>query len=230
MPFRVPSDRATLARRLRSAVLASLLLGSAAAGTASACADPVGLEDVVEHHVTDDGYDVALTLSEMSVNSVPNMAQTPFTREAFVSARASVDITGTAKVPVNTGLVKLGLQASCQIDLSNGLEINGGASMNATSPDPNFQAGVQGVGTDSGTVSPGLNGYLDTYLKPGQIVTVPVSVKQLAGRDGATRVLNEHVNVDACGGPAFVRPYAVVQVSTPTNDDTFTIYGPIAPF
>ncbi|MGL6235936.1 MAG: MspA family porin [Segniliparus sp.] len=229
MLFRVLSDRTPRVLRRRSSVLAAVVLASGAAGSA-ACADPVGLEDVTEHHVTDDGYDVALTLSEMSVTSVANMAQTPFTREAFVSARASVDIAGTAKVPVNTGLVKLGLQASCQIDLSNGLEINGGASMNATTPDANIQAGVQGVGTDTGTLNPGVNGYMDTYLKPGQIVTVPVSVKQLAGRDGATRVLNEHVNVDACGGPAFVRPYAVVQVSTPTNDDTFTIYGPIAPF
>jgi hypothetical protein len=113
--------------------------------------------------------------------------------------------------------------------LSSGLDLNGGVEVGATSPSISIGLPLSGS-VDSGNVYGDVSGYLDTTLKPGQIVTVPVSAKALTGRDGATRVLGEHVNVDACGGAAYVRVYAVAQTSTPLNDDTFTIYGPIISF
>ncbi|EFV14049.1 hypothetical protein HMPREF9336_01130 [Segniliparus rugosus ATCC BAA-974] len=196
--------------------------------SAAAHADPVGLDDTIGNHVTDDGYTVSLNLLDMSVNSVANMGSTLFTREAFISGKAAVSIEGKGRAPVDSGLLKIGLQASCQMDLSNGLEVQGGANANWASP--NVSVGTGGLNLNSGNVGVGVNGFLDLYLRPGQIVTVPMSVKQLTGPKGGTRVTDGHLNVDACGGAAYVRLFAVVQLSTPENDDTFSVYGPIVSF
>ncbi|MGL6234721.1 MAG: MspA family porin [Segniliparus sp.] len=202
----------------------------AVSNSAATHADPVSLEETTGNHTTDDGYNVSLTLLDLSVNSVANMGSTLFTREAFLSGKAAVSIDGKGNFPVDSGLLKIGLQASCQIDLSNGLEAQGGANANWTSPNANIGIGAGGLNVNTGNVNVGVNGFLDVYLRPGQIVTVPISVKQLNGRTGGTRVTDEHLNVDACGGAAYVRLFAVVQLSTTENDDTFSVYGPIVSF
>ncbi|MGL6236158.1 MAG: MspA family porin [Segniliparus sp.] len=215
-------------RRALSAVFCAL--GSGALMSSPSEAEVLELEDVAERHVTDDGYRVTLVLSEQHVDSVPNMASTLFTREAFVSAKASVKIAGKSSVPMDSGLVKLGVQASCQMDLSNGVKLNARGDLAWTSPSATAGIGNNVLNLNSGNVRGAIGGGLDAYLRPGQIATVPVAVKRLSGRAGATRAINEHLNVDSCGGSAYVRAYAVVQVSTAANDDMFTVYGPITQF
>jgi hypothetical protein len=49
----------------------------------------------------------------MTINSVPNMAATAFTREGFVTGRAAATIDGSGGVAVNSGTLVMGLQLGC---------------------------------------------------------------------------------------------------------------------
>ncbi|MUL82222.1 MULTISPECIES: MspA family porin [unclassified Mycolicibacterium] len=46
---------------------------------------------------------------------------------------------------------------------------------------------------------------------------------------GSTRVRDASVHVDACAGPANVRLFATVTISTSNSVDGFTIYSEIRP-
>jgi hypothetical protein len=51
-----------------------------------ATADPVPIADVTRTADTDDGWHLSAELTDMTINSVPNMAATTFTKEAFLTA------------------------------------------------------------------------------------------------------------------------------------------------
>ena len=216
------SPRAARARRAKGLLGVALGVLIVFCHVPLSAADSVELEDVDRVLTTDDGYDVKLMLNQMSVNSVDNMAETPFTREAFVSAQAGVEISGSGKASLDGAMVRLGIQVSCQIDLSSGMQLGGQIGVGFNLP--------PSMNNTSGLINPQISGQIQGSLKPGQIVTVPLAEKQLATKSVTTRVLDQHLNVDSCGGPAFVRAYAVMQVSTVNHDDSFSIFGPIAPF
>ncbi|MDT5397617.1 MAG: hypothetical protein QOK33_848, partial [Mycobacterium sp.] len=67
-------------RPLRAGTLAVTLL-CVAGGVAKA--DPIPLADVTQSADTDDNWHLSASLTRMAMNSVPNMAATAFTREAF---------------------------------------------------------------------------------------------------------------------------------------------------
>ena len=85
-----------------------------------AAADPVPVDDATHSADTDDGWTLSATLTSMTINSVPNMAATPLTKEAFISGKAVAKIDGDGKVPVNSGNLLMGVQLGCQLDLSQG--------------------------------------------------------------------------------------------------------------
>ena len=85
-----------------------------------AAADPVPVDDATHSADTDDGWTLTATLTNMTINSVPNMAATPLTKEAFISGKAVAKIDGDGKVPVNSGNLLMGVQLGCQLDLSQG--------------------------------------------------------------------------------------------------------------
>ena len=85
-----------------------------------AMADPLPVADVTQSADTDDGWHLSAALTRMTINSVPNMAATAFTREGFVTGKAAATIDGNGAVAVNSGTLVLGLQLGCQIDLSEG--------------------------------------------------------------------------------------------------------------
>ena len=92
-------------------------------GGGVASADPAPIADVTQLADTDEGWHLTAALTRMTLNSVPNMAATAFTREGFVTARAEADIDGNGKSPVNTGTLILGALLGCQIDLSRGMSL-----------------------------------------------------------------------------------------------------------
>src|ERR1700757_3427563 len=85
-----------------------------------AAADPVPVADVTRSADTDDGWHLSDTLTNMTIDSVPNMAATLLTKEAFVSGKALAKIDGDGNIPVNSGTLLLGVQLGCQLDLSQG--------------------------------------------------------------------------------------------------------------
>jgi hypothetical protein len=206
-----------------------LVLALVPVGGGVAVADPVPVADVTQSAVTDDGWHVSASLTNMTINSVPNMAGTAFTREGFISGKASAAIDGNGSSPVNTGTVVLGAQLGCQIDLSQGMNLG-------VSGDLGFGLGGFG-GTGGGSGVGGLLSSLGPYadispnisinLLPGKIETLGLGKRDLKGRSGYITVHDAHVNVDGCGGPVVIRLFTYAQISTDDGDDSVNAYGDI---
>lgn len=187
-------------------VVALLSMGGGVAG-----AEPLPVADVTQSVQTDDGWHLSSTLTNMTINSVPNMAATAFTREGFVTGKATATIDGDGAVPVNSGTLVLGVQLGCQIDLSEGLDL--------------------GVSNESDVITTrpfeDLLPYISVTLKPGSITSLSLGRKSIKGRAGKIFVHDAHVKVDACGGPVSVRLFASATVYTDNSDDSVNTYGDI---
>ena len=208
-----------MARLLRAGAVAVALI-SLADGVAAA--EPLPVADVTQSADTDDGWHLSAALTRMTINSVPNMAATAFTREGFVTGKAAATIDGNGGVAVNSGTLVMGLQLGCQVDLSEG--------------------GSLGVDADAG-ISPGFNngenllnvigpyadieGNASINLLPGTITNLGLGKKELKGRTGEIVVHDAHVKVDACGGQVSVRFFATAMIDTDKSDDSVNAYGDI---
>lgn len=214
----MPQRLVFVLRLLRAGAIAAALLCLA---DGVAAADPLPVADVTQSTDTDDGWHLSVALTRMTINSVPNMAATAFTREGFVTGKAEATIDGNGADPVNSGTLVLGLQLGCQVDLSEG--------------------GSLDVGADAG-ISPGLtrgdlfdaigpyaevNGSASINLLPGTITNLGLGKKALKGRTGEIVVHDAHVKVDACGGQVAVRFFASVMTDTDKSDDSINAYGDI---
>ena len=124
-------------RLLRAGALAVTLLAVAVA-VGVAKADPVPVADVTQSADTDDGWHLSASLTRMTINSVPNMAATAFTRAGFVTGKAAATIDGNGAVAVDSGTLVLGLQLGCQIDLSEGGSVGGNLDIGIN---PGFNSG-----------------------------------------------------------------------------------------
>jgi hypothetical protein len=198
---------------------ASLLLVDAGV----AHADPQPVADVSQSADTDDGWHVSASLSKQTVNSVPNMAATALTREAFVTGEASAKIDGDGKAAVNSGELILGVQLGCQVDLSQGGNFSLGGDI----------GGGLNIGNGIGIGGLGPSAYADidpsisVNILPGNITTVGLGKKALKGRTGEITVHEAHVKVDGCGGPVVMRFFAYAGISTDNGDDSVNTYGDI---
>ena len=207
-------------RLLRAGALAAAIALSVGGGVAAA--DPLPVADVTQSADTDDGWHLSAALTQMTINSVPNMAATAFTREGFVTAKAAAMIDGSGAAAVNSGTLVLGLQLGCQIDLSEGGSIGGDAGIGIN---PGFNAGSSLL-SDFGPYA-SLDGNVSINLLPGTITNVGLGKKALKGRTGEIFVHDAHVKVDACGGAVSVRFFASAMIDTDTSDDSVNVYGDI---
>jgi hypothetical protein len=187
-----------------------------------AAADPLPVADVTQSTDTDDGWHLSASLTRMTINSVPNMAATAFTREGFVTGKAAATIDGNGAVAVNSGTLVLGLQLGCQIDLSEGGSIGGDADIGIN---PGFNSGGSLL-SDVGPYAD-LGGNVSINLLPGTITNVGLGKKSLKGRSGEIVVHDAHVKVDACGGSVSVRFFTSVMIDTDKSDDSVNAYGDI---
>jgi MspA len=192
-------------------------------GCGVAAADPVPVADVTRSADTDDGWQLSATLTNMTIDSVPNMAATALTREAFVTGKAVARIDGDGKVPVNTGDLLLGVQLGCQLDLSQG----GNAGISGS-----FGLGGFGSGSGSNLISQlgpnfNINPNASINLLPGTINTLGLGKMALKGRTGEITVHDAHVKVDGCGGPVTLRFFAYAQINTDNGNDSVNTYGDI---
>ncbi|GAB5903437.1 hypothetical protein BKG83_14940 [Mycobacteroides chelonae] len=207
-------------RKLTS--VATLVISLLCSGTGVAAADPLPVADVSQSADTDDGWHLSAALSRMTINSVPNMAATAFTREGFVTGKALASIDGNGAVPVNSGTLVMGLQLGCQIDLSEGGSVDVGA-------DAGVSPGFSGGSNLLAMVGPyaEVNGSISVNLLPGTIKNIVLGKKALKGRTGEIVVHDAHVKVDACGGPVSIRFFTTALIDTDKSDDSVNVYGDI---
>lgn len=136
-----------------------------------AAADPLPVADVTQSAETDDGWHLSVALTRMTINSVPNMAATAFTREGFVTGKAAAAIDGNGAVAVNSGALVFGVQLGCQVDLTEG--------------------GSVSFGGDAG-ISPGFNGSnLLNDVGPYADIDGNVSINLLPGKHHQRRTGQE---------------------------------------
>jgi hypothetical protein len=204
-------------------------------GSGVAAASPVVITDVNQYIYTVDGYHFSSSLTNMTINSVPNMAATAFSREAFVSATATQTI-DDSQIPVNQfpvtgGRLDMAVQLGCQIDLSQGSTIgfNTDQSINLGNVFEIIEA------------TPTLNDFIpnvNVALRPGSITYVRIGRQEITSE--VAKKINDsgklslritvhdaHVKVDACGGPVSARVLAVAQMRTETSFDELNLYGDI---
>ncbi|MFI6212631.1 MspA family porin [Nocardia brasiliensis] len=199
-----------------SALLMILPLATGLTGLASA--DFVSDKSRVTE--TDDSWRLSVTKTMESLDRYPNLAATMFTREGFVSVKAVAEITGRGTAPVSAGVITVGYQIGCQVDVSNGLTMGLGFSIgpNASVSISSFPGVTVG---GSASVSPNVS----TTVKPGGITIVPFGTKPLAGQRASITAEQVEIKVDACMGPVSLRSYATAAMSTANADNAVTVYG-----
>jgi MspA len=186
-----------------------------------ATAEPLPVADVTQSADTDDGWHLSAALTRMTINSVPNMAATAFTREGFVTGKAAATIEGNGAIPVNSGTLVLGLQLGCQVDLSEGGSVDVGGDAGVS---PGF-----GGGSLLSNIGPyaDVDGDISINLLPGNITNLGLGKKALKGRTGEIVVHDAHVKVDGCGGQVAIRFFATAMIDTDKSDDSVNAYGDI---
>jgi MspA len=187
-----------------------------------AAADPLPVADVTQSADTDDGWHLAAALTRMSINSVPNMAATAFTREGFVTGKAAATIDGSGGVAVNSGTLVMGLQLGCQVDLSEGGSLGVDAEAGVS---PSFSNGSNLLSIIGPYAD--IEGNASINLLPGTITNLGLGKKELKGRSGEIVVHDAHVKVDGCGGQVAVRFFATAMIDTDKSDDSVNAYGDI---
>ncbi|SUA72866.1 MspA [Nocardia otitidiscaviarum] len=196
------------------------LLAVVLSGVGVASAELVRSPDHVVTKPTVDGWVAEASLVNVVVNTVPNLAQSPWTREAFVDATAIGNITGRGSTGVKSGALRSGLQLGCNTDVSSGLQTGSSASVGPNASVTISERPSVNVG-GSATVSPSIQ----TTIKPGAITTIPLSERVLEGAVGASDLTGIQVHVDNCLGPVSVRVYTQFSMSTHVADTTVTVYS-----
>lgn len=198
-------------------MVAAVAAGSCVLGAGVASATPTVLESKSESKVTDDGWVVSVSASELSANPVPNLARSPFTREGFFSSKTTGTVAGAGTVPVRSGYVEQGLQVGCEVDVSSGATVGLAASLGPS-------VGVSLTGPNAG-VTASVGPSVSAQVKPGTITTISLGSKDLAGARASVSTSNLHVKIDGCLGAVSIRSYSLFAVSTATSDDSLYVYS-----
>ncbi|AQA01338.1 hypothetical protein BVC93_01595 [Mycobacterium sp. MS1601] len=188
----------------------------ATTGTGVAQAERVLLPDVTQFSDTVDGWHFTVTLTELSVDAVPNLATSQFSKEGFVTAKATATVEGGGDLSVNSGYLVMGVQLGCQTDVSEGLEL--------------------GIDPDLDTFDFNSNDIIDlnifpeigTKLKAGNITVVGLGAKSMKSSTATIAVRDAHVEVSECAGPVTIRVFASAKISTDSSDDSLNAYGAAA--
>lgn len=150
-------------------------------GGGVAVADPA-----VQEQMTSQGYRLKLSLDDVTIQSVPNMAAAPLVREGYVTATAKLEIkcpepkepekdcAGTKKPGIVGSYLTLAAQVGCQEDLNTGISLAPNATVDAGVPGiglgqllPNDPTDITNIG-----IAPTVNsdiGALEVKIRPGSI-------------------------------------------------------------
>ncbi|SDD44085.1 MspA protein [Mycolicibacterium neoaurum] len=183
------------------------------AGTGLARAERLLLPDVSQSSNTVDGWRFTLTMTELRVDAVPNLATSQFAKEGFVTAKATATVEGDGAVSVDSGYLVLGVQMGCQTDVSEGLEL--GFDPDLDSFDFN----------SSDIIDFNILPEINTKLKAGNITVIGLGAKPMKSRTATIAVRDAHVQVSECAGPVTIRMFASAKISTDSSDDSLNAYG-----
>lgn len=217
---------------------AMLALGSS---SPAVLADPQGMPDQYQQFVTDDGWTVGLTLTEEVIDHIDNIAGASNSWQARVSYRAEATIAGEGSAMVQDAQLETGYFVGCRTDSSAGVENGGdlGLTLNQSVFGQGYGGGYGqggssgGGGGGFGGVSGGgslgaqehIGGYIRVLLKPGGLTQLPMDRINFRNMRAVSRVRNQNVEADGCGGQVKIQSYAHFIIRTENGNDTQTVYG-----
>jgi hypothetical protein len=168
-----------------------------------------------------DGATLTISASDETQLVVAPLTTAISTREYLVGGVFRGSITGSAVPP--KGILEVGYQIGCGIDMGTGpgVLLAGNAGGNASLgvavlggiPILIPNAGVQGGGS------------VTVALKPGIVLTVPVTKKQYQGEAPRVSIRSYRVRIDGCVGESFIRSYAILARSTAERETILSWYG-----
>jgi len=167
-----------------------------------------------------DGVTLTISASDEIQMPVPPLTTAISTREYVVGGVFRGSITGSA---APKGVLEVGYQIGCGIDMGTGPGVLLGANLGA-----NASLGVIGV---DGSLIPIPNagitggGNVTVALKPGIVNTVPVTKKPFVGDAPRVSIRNFRVKIDGCVGESFIRSYAILARSTDERETILSWYG-----
>lgn len=183
-------------------------------GSAGSSQAPSGAPVVSK--VTPDGWVLTTTLTDARVDVVPSLNMNLASREGFGTLDAATAITGIGTVPVDAGVLAVGWQVGCNLDMSSGFGVGSSFGPSAT---------VNISWPPAVSLTNGFTPNITATLKPGQITDLEIASKDLAGPSAGLLTDGVHIKVDGCLGPVGLRPYATATISTATTDATYAVYG-----
>lgn len=217
-----------------AALALTVTVGSAGAAVSSQ-------PDTSAHAVSFDGWQLDVTQTGQSVNSVVPLSGNQFTRDVFASGRSLATVSGNGGAPFTGGVLEVGYQIGYQADISNGAVITGNAGITPgvvyipetsenliLTGDPEVPPVVElfnGQALEVGVETP-VEGNLSTQITPGTIATVPVQRKECKSMQCAITLRDIHLEVNSAIGTVSIRSYALFTASTDVADDVVVSYGP----
>jgi hypothetical protein len=176
---------------------------------------------------TPGGWTLTLSADKETQAAIPPLTTALSSREYVVGGTFSGDLTGPDDGEPPTGILEVGYEIGCGIDMStsNGVALTGTAGLNSSlglfgtdfvSPLPDGI--VPGIGGNIG-------GGVTVGLKPGLINVVPVTEKEFTGAKPWVMVSNFRVKIDGCVGQSFIRSYALLTHETEMSEAVLAWYG-----
>ncbi|MCX6483100.1 MAG: MspA family porin [Mycobacterium sp.] len=173
-----------------------------------------------------EGVTLAISARDETQMSVFPLTTAISTREYAVGGVFDGSITGSAARP--EGILEVGYQIGCAIDMSTGGGVLLGASAGGTAVADVVLPGLVGSAFPAAGVvgvGGGVTGQIGVNLKPGIINIVPVTKKAYKGSAPEVEVSNFRVRIDGCVGESFIRSYATLSRSTGEVEDIASWFG-----
>lgn len=131
-----------------------------------------------------DPYTVTLSLENVAIQSVPNMAAAPYVREGFITATSKLDIVckdGAKDCDLDTPWEKLEMfaQVGCPMDISGGMTPSLGPNVGSALPFPGILSAILPPPTP--TPGPAPNDLTDIAIAPNAQINPQIQVKPKPG-------------------------------------------------
>ena len=126
------------------------------------------------------------------------------------------------------GVLEVGYQIGCGIDMSTGTGVLLGGSVGASAGLTTFGA-LSIFSPPNALILPnaGVNigGSIAVSLKPGVVNVVPITKKAFGSSDPWVWVSHQRIKIDGCVGQSFIRSFAVVSKTSDEGDAIAAWYG-----
>lgn len=171
---------------------------------------------------TPDGWTLTISSKDETLLPVAPLTTALSSRDYVVGGTYSAKLNGSGEP---RGILEVGYQIGCGIDMStsNGVTLGGSAGMTSS-------VGTTGpfIGPPTGLlpiVSFPVSGAITIGLKPGIVNIVPVDKKEFKGDEPWVMISNFHVKIDGCVGQSFIRSYATLTRQTEESDAVLSWMG-----